>query len=344
MGQTYKASGVDVEAGYTAVELIKSHARATFRPEVLSDIGGFNALFSIAQAKSMQDPVLVSGTDGVGTKLKIAFIMNRHDTVGQDCVAMCVNDIICCGAEPLFFLDYLALGKNIPSLVESIAKGVADGCLAAGASLIGGETAEMPGFYQPGEYDLAGFVCGIVDNAKRIGTDKASPGDAVIGLKSSGLHSNGFSLVRNLLRLNENSVKEYIQTLGTTLGEELLKPTRIYAKSILALKEKIEIKALCNVTGGGFIENMPRMLKKGLSVRIRRGTWEVLPIFKLIQQAGEISEAEMYNVFNMGIGMAMVISKDEAPIALEELRKLGESASVIGEVGEAEDGRAVELC
>jgi phosphoribosylformylglycinamidine cyclo-ligase len=331
---------VDVERGYAAVDLIKRHARATFRPEVLSDIGGFNAMFSLAKAKGMDDPVLVSGADGVGTKLKIAFVLDKHDTVGVDCVAMCVNDIVCSGAEPLFFLDYIACGKNVPSVMEQIVKGVADGCLMAGCSLVGGEMAEMPGFYERGEYDLAGFAAGLLDRSKMI-KGEASPGDAVIGLSSSGLHSNGYSLVRSVLRINESCLSERVHSLGRTLGEELIEPTRIYAKSVLALKEKVEVKACCNITGGGFYENMPRMLKGSGRVVVEKGRWDVPPVFELLRQAGQMDDKTMYGVFNMGIGMALVVSGKDKERALEELGALGEKAQ---EIGWIEDGQGVVVC
>jgi phosphoribosylformylglycinamidine cyclo-ligase len=341
MGQSYKDAGVDVDRGYQAVSRIKGHARATFSRDVLSDIGGFNALFSLARAKEMEDPVLASGTDGVGTKLKVAFIMDKHDTVGIDCVAMCVNDIVCCGAEPLFFLDYIACGKNSPTVMEQIVKGMADGCLMAGCALVGGEMAEMPGFYESGEYDLAGFAVGLVDRPKMITGKGACPGDVVIGLGSSGLHSNGFSLVRSVLRLNESSVAEHVVSIGRALGLELLEPTRIYVKSILAAREKVGIKACCNMTGGGFYENMPRMIQGGLGLAIEKGTWKVPPIFDLVRQAGDISERDMYQTFNMGVGMAVVVAADEAEKAISEFSLLGEDAYRIGLV---EEGAGVRLC
>jgi phosphoribosylformylglycinamidine cyclo-ligase len=341
MGQSYRDAGVDVERGYQAVSRIKGHARATFSRDVLSDLGGFNALFSLAKAKEMEDPVLASGTDGVGTKLKVAFVMDKHDTVGIDCVAMCVNDIVCCGAEPLFFLDYIACGKNSPSVMERIVKGMSDGCLMAGCSLVGGEMAEMPGFYESGEYDLAGFAVGLVDRPKMITGKGVLPGDVVIGLGSSGLHSNGFSLVRSVLRLNESSVAEHVVAIGRTLGLELLEPTRIYVKSILEVRKKVNVKACCHITGGGFYENMPRMLPGGLGLAIEKGTWKVHPIFDLVRQAGDISEKDMYQTFNMGIGMAIVVSPEEAEEAVYELTFLGENAKRIGLV---EEGAGVRLC
>ncbi len=341
MGKDYAQAGVNVKAGYESVELIKPFVSKTFSKDVLTGLGGFGALFSIAKAKDMQEPVLVSGTDGVGTKLKIAFLMDKHDTVGIDCVAMCVNDVICCGAEPLFFLDYIACGKNQPQKISEIVKGMADGCLMAGVSLVGGETAEMPGFYDPGEYDLAGFTVGILDKSKIIDGSKIIEGDVVIGLASSGLHSNGFSLVRNVLRPNEVNVNELIQSFSATLGDELIKPTRIYVKPILELIRNVEIKGIANITGGGFIENIPRVLPDGLCAKINRGSWPVLPVFNYLQQAGDIAENDMYNTFNMGIGMVVVTSKDNATKAVAELERLGEKTYIIGEIIK---GNGIELC
>lgn len=341
MGKDYAQAGVNVKAGYESVELIKPFVSKTFSKDVLTGLGGFGALFSIAKAKDMQEPVLVSGTDGVGTKLKIAFLMDKHDTVGIDCVAMCVNDVICCGAEPLFFLDYIACGKNQPQKISEIVKGMADGCLMAGVSLVGGETAEMPGFYDPGEYDLAGFTVGILDKSKIIDGSKIIEGDVVIGLASSGLHSNGFSLVRNVLRPNEVNVNELIQSFSATLGDELIKPTRIYVKPILELIRNVEIKGIANITGGGFIENIPRVLPDGLCAKINRGSWPVLPVFSYLQQAGDIAENDMYNTFNMGIGMVVVTSKDNATKAVAELERLGEKPYIIGEIIK---GNGIELC
>jgi phosphoribosylformylglycinamidine cyclo-ligase len=341
MSLSYRKAGVDVEAGYKSVELIKGLAGSTFRKEVLNGLGGFGALFSISAAKDMEDPVLVSGTDGVGTKLKIAFLLDKHDTIGIDCVAMCVDDVVCSGAEPLFFLDYIACGRNIPNKIEAIVDGVARGCKMSGAALIGGETAEMPGFYAESEYDLAGFCVGLVDRAHCIDGSTVKPGDAIIGLASSGIHSNGFSLVRHVMRLNENTLKEHVQVLGAALGDELIRPTRIYSKSILALKQKFQIKAISHITGGGFYENIPRMLPDGLGVSIRKGSWPVLPIFNLIQSTGKIDEAEMYNVFNMGIGMMLAMAPEDADEAVRELNSMGEHAYIIGEaVSEA----GVTLC
>jgi phosphoribosylformylglycinamidine cyclo-ligase len=336
----YKSAGVDVEAGYEAVRLMKDDVRRTFRPEVLTDIGGFGGLFALDKSK-YEEPVLVSGTDGVGTKLKIAFLMDKHDTVGIDAVAMCVNDIICGGAEPLFFLDYIALGKNRPEKVAQIVKGVAEGCVMAGCSLIGGETAEMPGFYPEDEYDIAGFSVGIVDKKKIINGSNIKEGDKLIGLASSGLHSNGFSLVRKLLNPNEEKLNKHIGQLNTTLGEELLKPTRIYVKSILAAKEKFEIKGISNITGGGFIENIPRMIPAGLRAKINLGSWPVPPIFTLLKQLGDMTDDVVYNTFNMGIGMVLAADPAIADGLIGYLGTLGEKAYAIGEIIAGEAG--VEL-
>lgn len=337
----YKSAGVDVEAGYEAVRLMRNDVKRTFRPEVLTDIGGFGGLFAFDKNK-YEEPVLVSGTDGVGTKLKIAFLTDKHDTVGIDAVAMCVNDIICGGAEPLFFLDYIALGKNRPEKVAQIVKGVSDGCVMSGCSLIGGETAEMPGFYPEDEYDIAGFAVGVVDKKKIIDGKSIKAGDKLIGIASSGLHSNGFSLVRKLLNPTADNIGKYVEKLGSTLGEELLKPTRIYVKTILKLKEKFHIKGLSNITGGGFIENIPRMIPDGLRVRINLGTWPVLPIFELLGELGGMSVNSIYNTFNMGIGMVMAVDPEIEQDVIRYLETLGEKAYAIGEVIRGEAG--VELC
>lgn len=337
----YKSAGVDVEAGYESVKLMKNDVKRTFRPEVLTDIGGFGGLFALNKEK-YEEPVLISGTDGVGTKLKVAFMMDKHDTVGIDAVAMCVNDIVCGGAEPLFFLDYIALGKNRPEKVAQIVKGVADGCVMSGCSLVGGETAEMPGFYPENEYDIAGFAVGIVDRKKIIDGKSIKEGDALIGLPSSGLHSNGFSLVRKLLNLTEEKLAKPIQQLGTTLGEELIKPTRIYVKTILQLKELFPIKGICHITGGGFIENIPRMIPEGLRVKIHRGVWPVPPIFSLLQTIGSITDESIYNTFNMGIGMVLAVDHSLVVDVLKQLESMGEKAYVIGEIVKGEAG--VKLC
>jgi len=341
MNEAYKQSGVDVEAGYQSVELIKKHVRSTFRPEVLSDIGGFGGLFSLAKIKDMKEPVSVSGTDGVGTKLKIAFLMDKHDTVGIDCVAMCVNDIVCSGAEPLFFLDYIACGKNVPERIEQIVKGVTDGCKQSGAALIGGETAEMPGFYPVSEYDMAGFAVGVVDKEKLVDGSRIAEGDVLVGLASNGVHSNGFSLVRKVLRPSEDNVRQYIERLGTTLGEELIKPTRIYVKPVLEMLKTVDIKGMSHITGGGFIENIPRMMPEGLKPRIERGTWPVPPIFDLLQSGGEIADMDMYNTFNMGIGIVIAVAKADVDALLAVAAQTGEKAYVIGEVVR---GEGVEIC
>ncbi len=328
---SYKEAGVDVTAGYQSVELMKKHVQSTYTKGVISDIGGFGGLFA-PEIKNMKEPILVSGTDGVGTKLKLAFLLNKHDTIGQDCVAMCVNDIVCCGAQPLFFLDYMSLWKNIPEMVATIVKGVADGCKMAGCALVGGETAEMPGLYSENEYDLAGFSVGIVDKEKMINADTIKEGDIVIGLASSGVHSNGFSLVRKVFDVNEEKLKEYKEELGKTLGEALLEPTKIYVKPVLELIKQIEVKGISHITGGGFYENMPRMLNDKVALNIDKNSYEIPAIFKLIQKTGNIPERDMYNTFNMGIGMAIIVAKQDQEKALEILKQAGENAYIIGEV------------
>lgn len=338
---TYKEAGVDIEAGYKSVELIKKHVKNTFRPEVLTDIGGFGALFSIDKDK-YTNPVLVSGTDGVGTKLKIAFTMDKHDTIGQDCVAMCVNDIVCSGAEPLFFLDYLAVGKNVPERIEQIVKGVADGCVMSGCSLIGGETAEMPGFYKEDEYDLAGFCVGIVDRDRIIDGKSIKDGDVVIGIPSSGLHSNGYSLVRKVFNPSVERMGEYVKKLNCTLGEELIRPTRIYAKLINSIKEKFILKGIANITGGGFYENIPRIIPQGLGVSIKKESWPISPIFELIQDNGNIREEDMFNTFNMGIGMVIVVDAADAPGLQDFLKSINEESYIIGGIVKGEAG--VRFC
>lgn len=329
---TYRDSGVDIKAGYEAVKLMQQHVKSTFRKEVLTDIGGFGGLFSL-DVERFKKPVLVSGTDGVGTKLKIAFMMDKHDTVGIDCVAMCVNDIICSGAEPLFFLDYIACGRLLPEKAALIVEGVARGCREAGCSLIGGETAEMPGFYPDGEYDIAGFAVGVVDRDRIIDGSSIRPGDIVIGLPSSGLHSNGFSMVRKIFfGMAKLSTGDYIPELGCTLGEELLKPTRIYAGTVLELIENFEIKGIAHITGGGFFENLPRALPKGRDIIVRRGSWEVPPVFHLIQKTGDVDEREMFSTFNMGIGLVLITSPYEGDKLVSLLKTRGEKACIIGEV------------
>lgn len=329
--ESYKAAGVDVTAGYKGVKLMKKAVQATYSNAVISDIGGFGGLYA-PQIKGMEEPILVSGTDGVGTKLKLAFLMDKHDTIGEDCVAMCANDVICTGASPMFFLDYMALGKNIPEKVATIVAGVAEGCKKANCSLIGGETAEMPGFYPVDEYDLAGFCVGIVDKKKIIDNKTIEIGDKVIGLKSSGVHSNGFSLVRKVFNVSKENLNEYVESLGCTVGEALLKPTKIYVKPILKLIEQVKVKGISHITGGGFYENMPRMLREGVALKIDKNSYEVPPIFKLIAERGNIPERDMYNTFNMGIGMAVIVPESEAEKSLEILKQEGEEAYLIGEV------------
>ena len=331
--ESYKAAGVDVTAGYKGVELMKKAVQATYTNAVISDIGGFGGLYA-PQIKGMEEPILVSGTDGVGTKLKLAFLMDKHDTIGEDCVAMCANDVICTGASPMFFLDYMALGKNIPEKVATIVAGVAEGCKKANCSLIGGETAEMPGFYPVDEYDLAGFCVGIVDKKKIINNKTIEIGDKVIGLKSSGVHSNGFSLVRKVFDVNKENLNEYVESLGCTIGEALLKPTKIYVKPILKLIEQVKVKGISHITGGGFYENMPRMLREGVALKIDKNSYEIPAIFKLIAKRGSIPERDMYNTFNMGVGMAIIVSENEVERALEILKEAGEEAYLIGEVVE----------
>jgi len=337
----YKDAGVDVEAGYKAVELMKKHVKTTHNAGVVSDIGGFGGLFSLAKY-TMEEPVLVSGTDGVGTKLKIAFELDKHDTIGIDCVAMCVNDIVCAGAEPLFFLDYIACGKNYPEKIATIVSGIADGCRQSGAALIGGETAEMPGFYPEDEYDMAGFSVGIVDKAKIIDGSKLIAGDQLVGIASSGIHSNGYSLVRKIFEPTKERLSVYVESLGSTLGEALLEPTKIYVKAIQAIKNNVEIKAISHITGGGFIENIPRMLKDGTVAHVQLGTWPVHPIFTLMQELGNLKTEEMYNTFNMGIGMLLAVSKEDAAKTIQLLEAAGEKAYLIGEVLEGEKG--IVLC
>ncbi|GAK41706.1 phosphoribosylformylglycinamidine cyclo-ligase [Paenibacillus urinalis] len=334
MSEAYKNAGVDIAAGNEAVEKMKKHVKRTFRPEVMTDLGGFGALFGLNKDK-YDEPVLVSGTDGVGTKLKIAFAMDQHDTIGIDAVAMCVNDIVVQGAEPLFFLDYLACDKVVPDKIEAIVAGIAEGCHQAGAALIGGETAEMPGMYSEGEYDIAGFTVGVVDKTKIINGSTIAPGDTVIGLASSGVHSNGFSLVRKLLLEQSGySLQDEIAELGGTLGGTLLTPTKIYVKPVLALLDEVKVKGMAHITGGGFIENIPRMLPEGVNVDIDHGSWPVLPIFKLMQDKGSISNRDMFTTFNMGIGLVLVVSEADAENTLAVLRANGEEAYTIGRVTE----------
>ena len=335
--ESYKAAGVDITAGYRAVELMKSHIASTMTPGAASDIGGFGGLF-VPPVAGMKEPVLVSGTDGVGTKLKLAFLADRHNTVGIDCVAMCVNDIICAGAAPLFFLDYIALGKNVPERVADIVAGVADGCRQAGCALIGGETAEMPGFYPEDEYDLAGFSVGIVDREKVIDNKTMRAGDVVIALPSSGVHSNGFSLVRKVFDIENNNVfAEVCPELGRSIGDALLEPTKIYVKPVLALLEKVHVCGISHITGGGFYENIPRSIPDGLGAVIDRSAVKVLPIFDMIAKAGDIAERDMFNTYNMGVGMSIIVHAEDADEALSVLRENGEDAYVIGEVAASDD-------
>ena len=329
--ESYKNAGVDITAGYEAVRLMKDHVKRTQTAGVMSGIGGFGGLFAPNLA-GMQKPVLVSGTDGVGTKLKIAFLMDKHDTVGIDCVAMCVNDVVCCGAEPLFFLDYVAVGKNIPERVAAIVSGVADGCVQAGCALIGGETAEMPGFYPEDEYDLAGFTVGVVDEPKIFDNTKVAEGDIIIALPSSGVHSNGFSLVRKVFDIENTDLKMYSNELGMTLGEALLTPTRIYVKPMLALAKEVTVKAVSHITGGGFYENIPRSIPAGFAAKIDSSALKILPIFTLLQKTGNIPERDMFNTYNMGVGMSIVVAKEDADKALNVLRAAGENAYICGEI------------
>ena len=336
MSTAYKAAGVDVEAGYEAVKLMKEHVNKTFTPGVLSGLGGFGGLFELG--KGYENPVLVSGTDGVGTKLRLAFLMDKHDTIGQDCVAMCANDIACSGAKPLFFLDYLAVGKNVPTRIAEIVKGVADGCQLAGAALIGGETAEMPGFYPEDEFDLAGFCVGVVDKNKIVDGTKTKKGDVLVGIASSGIHSNGYSLVRKIFNLDSDCANERLAEtpagLGTTLGEALLTPTKIYVKPLLSVIENFGINAVSHITGGGFYENIPRMLPDGLHAEIKKDSYNVPAIFRLMEETAKLSERDLYNTFNMGIGLCLAVDKDKADAIVSHLATLGETAWVIGEVAE----------
>ena len=335
--ESYSSSGVDITAGYTAVELMKKHIARTLIPGVMDEVGGFGGMFELDLA-DVKKPVLVSGTDGVGTKLKLAFLMDKHDTVGIDCVAMCVNDIICCGAKPLFFLDYIALGKNIPEKVESIVAGVSEGCVQAGCALVGGETAEMPGMYDIDEYDLAGFSVGMVDKDKILDKNKVKPGDVLIGVASSGFHSNGFSLVRKVFDItNPEVLKVYYDELGATLGEILLTPTKIYVKTVLELTSKVDVKSIAHITGGGFYENIPRALPDGVCAVINKAEVKTPPVFKLLQDKGNISEHDMFNTFNMGVGLCVCVAKEDADKAVEIIKACGEEAYVLGEIKEAEE-------
>lgn len=335
--ESYKEAGVDITAGYRAVELMKRHIKGTLTAGAMSDIGGFGGLFEL-DLTGIKKPVLVSGTDGVGTKLKLAFMMNKNDTVGIDCVAMCVNDIICSGAKPIYFLDYIACGKNVPERIADIVKGVCVGCVASGAALIGGETAEMPGFYPENEYDLAGFAVGIVDKDKIIDNKKTAVGDVLIALPSSGVHSNGFSLIRRIIEKNSLDINEkYVSLSGRTLGEALLEPTRIYVGAVTALLEEVEVHGISHITGGGFYENIPRSIPDGLGAKIDSSVVRVLPIFDIIKREGNISEHDMYNTFNMGVGMSVTVKKEEAQKALSVLKEAGEDAYIIGEIVKSDE-------
>ena len=339
----YKNAGVDIEAGYQSVELMKNYVKETMRPEVLGGIGGFSGAFSLEKIKNMEKPTLVSGTDGVGTKIKLAFLMDRHDTVGIDCVAMCVNDIACAGGEPLFFLDYIACGKNEPEKIATIVKGVAEGCKQCGAALIGGETAEHPGLMPEDEYDLAGFAVGVVDEKELITGADLKAGDVLLGIASSGVHSNGFSLIRKVFEMTKESLNTYYEELGRTLGETLLEPTIIYVKALKNIKDAgVTIKACSHITGGGFYENVPRMLHDGVHAVIHKDSYEVPPIFKLLQAKGEIEEHMMYNTYNMGIGMIVAVDAAKADEAMQAVRDAGENCFVIGEITDGEKG--VTLC
>lgn len=335
--ESYKAAGVDITAGYKSVELMKQHIKRTLNDGCVSDIGGFGGLF-MPNLAGMKNPVLVSGTDGVGTKLKIAMLLDKHDTIGVDCVAMCVNDVICCGAKPLFFLDYIACGKNIPEKIAEIVAGVAEGCVQADCALIGGETAEHPGMMADDDYDLAGFTVGIVDRDKVFDNKTVKSGDAIIALPSTGVHSNGFSLVRKVFDVENKDINVYSDTLGKTVGEALLTPTKIYVKPVLALAEKVSIKAVSHITGGGFYENIPRSIPEGFTAKIDRSSLRILPIFELLQKTGNIPERDMFNTYNMGVGMSLVVAADKADEALRILKANGEDAYLIGEIAKGDTG------
>ena len=339
----YKKSGVDIEAGYKSVELMKEHVKKTMRPEVLGGLGGFSGAFSLAKIKDMENPTLVSGTDGCGTKVKLAFLMDKHDTIGIDAVAMCVNDIACAGGEPLFFLDYIACGKNYPEKIATIVKGVAEGCLQSGCALIGGETAEHPGLMPEDEYDLAGFAVGVVDEKDIITGKDLAEGDVLIGMASSGVHSNGFSLVRKVFEMTKESLDTYYDELGTTLGEALIAPTRIYVKALKAIKDAgVTVKACSHITGGGFQENIPRMLPEGMHAVVRKDSYEIPAIFKLLQKTGNIAEDMMYNTYNMGLGMIVAVSPDKVDTTMEAIKSAGDVPYVVGEIKAGEKG--VTLC
>ncbi|MBQ8663168.1 MAG: phosphoribosylformylglycinamidine cyclo-ligase [Eubacterium sp.] len=338
----YKNAGVDIEAGYRSVELMKKHVQETMRPEVLSNLGGFSGAFSMEKFKDMEKPTLVSGTDGVGTKLKLAFILDKHDTVGIDCVAMCVNDIACAGGEPLFFLDYIACGKNFPEKIADIVKGVADGCKQAGAALIGGETAEMPGFYPEDEYDLAGFAVGVVDEKDLITGKDLKAGDVLIGMASSGVHSNGFSLVRKVFKMEKEVLETYHEELGKTLGEALIAPTKIYVKALRSIKENgVTVKACSHITGGGFYENIPRMLPEGKHAVVKKDSYPIPPIFTMLAREGGIAEQMMYNTYNMGLGMIVAVDPADVEKAMEAIKAAGETPYIVGRIEDGEKGVTV---
>ena len=339
----YKKAGVDIEAGYKSVELMKKHVMQTMRPEVLTDIGGFSGAFSMQAFKNMEKPTLVSGTDGVGTKLKLAFLMDKHNTVGSDCVAMCVNDIACAGGEPLFFLDYIACGKNYPEKIAEIVSGVAEGCKQSNAALIGGETAEMPGFYPVDEYDLAGFAVGVVDEPKLITGKTIAKNDVLVGIASSGVHSNGFSLVRSVFKMDKDVLNTYYESLGNSLGETLITPTKIYVKALKAVKDAgVTIKGCSHITGGGFYENVPRMLHDGVRAVINKNSYDIPPIFGMLRTDGSIEENMMYNTFNMGIGMVLAVDEKDVDTVMNAVKSAGETPYVIGNIVEGDKG--VELC
>ena len=338
---SYKAAGVDVTAGYRAVDLMKKHVARTKTDGAISSIGGFGGLFQ-PNLTGMEQPILVSGTDGVGTKLKIAFLLDKHDTIGIDCVAMCVNDVICVGAKPLFFLDYIAVGKNYPEKVAEIVSGIAEGCVQSGCALIGGETAEMPGFYPVDEYDVAGFSVGLVDRKKMIDGTQMKAGDAIVGIRSSGVHSNGFSLVRKIFNIDESSARRYVPEFGKTLGEELLTPTKIYVKAVESLLSACPVKAISHITGGGFYENIPRMMTDGLTAKIEKAAVPVLPVFEVMAKTGNIPERDMFNTFNMGVGMCVAVDKNDVHKAVAAIEAAGEKAVVLGEIVSGDEG--VILC
>lgn len=338
---SYKAAGVDVTAGYRAVDLMKKHVARTKTDGAISSIGGFGGLFQ-PNLTGMEQPILVSGTDGVGTKLKIAFLLDKHDTIGIDCVAMCINDVICVGAKPLFFLDYIAVGKNYPEKVAEIVSGIAEGCVQSGCALIGGETAEMPGFYPVDEYDVAGFSVGLVDRKKMIDGTQMKAGDAIVGIRSSGVHSNGFSLVRKIFNIDESSARRYVPEFGKTLGEELLTPTKIYVKAVESLLSACPVKAISHITGGGFYENIPRMMTDGLTAKIEKAAVPVLPVFEVMAKTGNIPERDMFNTFNMGVGMCVAVDKNDVHKAVAAIEAAGEKAVVLGEIVSGDEG--VILC